>query len=315
MGERVSRTGKWLRATIDNKPWWAIIVAACLASLGSELVKKVPEGISWGRTFFPVDATVYVFLKEKGGSSPVKGSKVSIMDTKSGDLFLISGSNEHSVTTSDKGYAAAKIRVMPGFVYALVLSYTDAGKVFQYTMPLEIRGDLQQPIEFDKSQWHLEGSTPDSLPASSGIVETRANLPPWMKFAYGESGQREIPGPQHNPRILAYFRATRAPSIPQDDETDWSSAFIHWVLDQAGIAGTRSLQDRSWMAWGKPSELKPGCVAVLWLGAPDSDHTHAGFFVGESEGGNLMILGGNQSDMVKISEFRKGSLLGCRWPA
>lgn len=118
-----------------------------------------------------------------------------------------------------------------------------------------------------------------------------------MKVAYGELGQREKSGPDHNPRILEYLRSTQMLNPPQNDETDWSSAFIHWVLKQAGITGTGSLLNRSWMTWGSSSDLKPGCVAVFWRENPESVYGHAGFLVNvQADGTKLAILGGNQNN-------------------
>jgi uncharacterized protein (TIGR02594 family) len=199
---------------------------------------------------------------------------------------------------------------MPRLGYALLVSYAEAGREFKTTLPVELRTDVQHQLEFDPDKWT------DRVPSAqlTSIRPGQADLPPWMKFAYEQIGVREISGPTHNPRVLEYFRSTRAPKIPQDDETDWSSAFVHWVLGQAGIAGTRSLSDRSWLTWGKPSELKPGCIAVFWRVAPTSEEGHSGFFVGQREDGNLVILGGNQQDEVRLSSLPRSHFLGCRWP-
>ena len=40
---------------------------------------------------------------------------------------------------------------------------------------------------------------------------------------------------------------------------------------------------------------------------------HVGFVVGEDKVGNLMILGGNQSDSVSITPISKSRLLCCVW--
>jgi len=41
---------------------------------------------------------------------------------------------------------------------------------------------------------------------------------------------------------------------------------------------------------------------------------HVGFIVGRDENNNLMVLGGNQGDSVKISPFSVDRVLGYRWP-
>jgi uncharacterized protein (TIGR02594 family) len=312
----MERVKRWLQATVDNKPWWAIILAAFLASLGPELMKSVPDLIAWGRSFRPIEPTIYVFLKAANTSAPIDGARVSIMDAGSGSFLQIEGANQTFVTTR-QGIATARVRAMPRPGYALVLTHLEGNREYRNTIPIELRGDLQHQIEFDPGKWATAAAPPPERPLAQPAATpagSQADLPPWMKFAYGELGQREIRGPNHNPRILEYFRSVRMPNVPQDDETDWSSAFIHWALRQAGIAGTNSLLDRSWMNWGKPTDLKAGCIAVFWRDTPDGQFGHAGFFVGQRDDGTPIILGGNQSDEVRLSPLLKSRLLGCRWP-
>ena len=59
-----------------------------------------------------------------------------------------------------------------------------------------------------------------------------------------------------------------------------------------------------WLSIGKvlpkPAE---GCIVVF----SRAGGGHVGFVVGKSASGNLMVLGGNQGDAVRISEFSFGS--------
>jgi hypothetical protein len=71
----------WLKVTIDNKPWWAIIVAAALGAMGSEVIKNAPSAYSWIRSFFPIEPTIHIFVRSKGSNSPIEGARVAIMDT------------------------------------------------------------------------------------------------------------------------------------------------------------------------------------------------------------------------------------------
>jgi hypothetical protein len=41
---------------------------------------------------------------------------------------------------------------------------------------------------------------------------------------------------------------------------------------------------------------------------------HVGFVVGKDQAGNLMVLGGNQSDSVNIKPFKTDRVVGYRWP-
>ena len=137
-------------------------------------------------------------------------------------------------------------------------------------------------------------------------------VPAWMEVAIAESGQREIPGPRHNERILEYHRWTSLQA--SDDETPWCSAFVNWCMGKAGFAGTNSAAARSWLTWGQRIEPRYGCIAVLWRGSPASAQGHVGFYVGEDDG-YISLLGGNQGDRVSIAKFPKTRVLAFRWPA
>jgi hypothetical protein len=58
----------------------------------------------------------------------------------------------------------------------------------------------------------------------------------------------------------------------------------------------------------------PGCIAVFSRGDPRSWTGHVGFYAGES-GGNIQVLGGNQSNQVSIAPQAKSRLLGYRKPS
>lgn len=41
---------------------------------------------------------------------------------------------------------------------------------------------------------------------------------------------------------------------------------------------------------------------------------HVGFVVGQHQNGDLMVLGGNQSDAINIRAFSRSRVTGYRWP-
>jgi len=138
--------------------------------------------------------------------------------------------------------------------------------------------------------------------------------PKWMRLARSEIGTKEVIGPEHNPAVIAYFRDAGFPEI-NDDETAWCAGFTNAMLQRAGYAGSKSLAARSFLTWGKPVDKPyPGCVAIFSRGDPRSWTGHVGFYVGES-GGNIQVLGGNQSNQVSIAPQAKSRLLGYRKPS
>jgi len=99
-----------------------------------------------------------------------------------------------------------------------------------------------------------------------------------------------------------------------DSKTPWCSIFLQEVAKQAGIdvPGTTAMA-KSWTNVGTkvPKEdLQYGDVVVFDRGG---EKGHVGIYLGK-QGGNIIVLGGNQSDQVKISTFTESSVEGgCRF--
>lgn len=135
--------------------------------------------------------------------------------------------------------------------------------------------------------------------------------PPWMAEAWAEYGQRERAGDADNPRIVRMLAELGHSGL--GDGTPWCAAFVGACLERAGVTSTRSLLARSYCNWGRPAqEMDLGTVVVLSRGA-DPALGHVGFLVGES-GGNLLVLGGNQSDAVGVAAFPRDRLVAFRQP-
>ncbi len=137
--------------------------------------------------------------------------------------------------------------------------------------------------------------------------------PKWLVAALKEIGTRELEGLEHNPRIIEYHEETSLRATT--DEVPWCSSFINWCMAQAGIKGTRSAAARSWLKWGRELETPiRGCVVVLPRGK-SSWQGHVGLFIEfVNNGKHFNMLGGNQSDTVKLQTFRTEDVLGFMWP-
>ena len=137
-------------------------------------------------------------------------------------------------------------------------------------------------------------------------------IPAWLKTAENELGIKEAPGNADNPRILEYAAATGLGA--RDDAVAWCSSFVNWCMKQNDIPRTNSAAARSWLSWGVPlDEPRNGCVVVLKRGSNPAQG-HVGFYVGDGAS-SIRVLGGNQSDQVKVSTYPKPMLLGYRWPS
>lgn len=138
-----------------------------------------------------------------------------------------------------------------------------------------------------------------------------ANELPWIKVARSLIGEREIKGPRHNSIILRMWQAIRSPWF-KDDETPWCAGFVGYCLEEAGIKSTRSAAARSYDNFGKKlTRPAYGCIAVK----SRKGGGHVTFVVGRDRWGNLLCLGGNQNDMVKISVYSPSAFHTFRWPS
>lgn len=144
--------------------------------------------------------------------------------------------------------------------------------------------------------------------------------PHWLEIAEKEIGVHEVKGGE-NPRILEYHAATSLHA--REDEIPWCAAFVNWCLKQADVWGTNSAAAISFASWGvKLTEPKEGCIVVIRQRKSGTDQAtgsssgnHVAFFQ-KIEGGRIFLLGGNQSDQVKVSSFGLASydVVAYRWP-
>lgn len=146
------------------------------------------------------------------------------------------------------------------------------------------------------------------------MTTTIINELPWVHLARSDIGIKEIVGIKHNPLVLAMWKLIRRSGI-KNDETPWCAAAVGSWFERVGIASSRYESADSYLNWGVECGLVYGAVIVMTrLGG-----NHVGILVGMDEAGNFLVLGGNQSNEVNISNFKFGGItgrkiLGCRLP-
>lgn len=167
--------------------------------------------------------------------------------------------------------------------------------------------------------WSALGQKPNPLPHAPAPLATG---PAWMEIAAAELGVHENAAPgQHNKRIIEYHSATSLRATT--DETPWCSSFINWVMLQAGYRGTNNALARSWLEWGTSlTTPRVGAITVIKRKGASHDAAtgsstgfHVAFYV-SSTPTTLRLLGGNQGDQVKYSNFFLSAydIRGYRWP-
>lgn len=139
----------------------------------------------------------------------------------------------------------------------------------------------------------------------------------WVGHGRAKIGTLEVKGAKHNPVIVAMWelslQATKQKTWIRDDETAWCGAFTAYCMARAGLdhhIPKTFYRAKDWAnvgtALNKPAY---GCIVVF----NRSGGGHVGIVVGIDKNGNLMVLGGNQSDKVSIVPFNKNRVLAYRW--
>lgn len=140
----------------------------------------------------------------------------------------------------------------------------------------------------------------------------------WMAIAEAEIGVADTAGwGSHAMRLQAYRQTTGQDA---GGSADWSSAFVNWVLRQAGHVGTGSASPGSWIGWGTACEPRYGAVTVIRALPAGAERAAAGYHVGfltSAQPNKVRLLGGNQSDKVKFANFPNARYepVAYRWPA
>jgi uncharacterized protein (TIGR02594 family) len=134
---------------------------------------------------------------------------------------------------------------------------------------------------------------------------------PWIIEARKHLGLKEIPGPKHNTTILGWLESLKA--WWRDDETPWCGTYVGHCFRVSGMRIPKMwMRAKEWSNdWGfKLTKPVPGCVVVF----DRVGGGHVGFFLGYTSNKELVVLGGNQSNMVNIAKFSPDRLIGYYWP-
>lgn len=173
-----------------------------------------------------------------------------------------------------------------------------------------------EPIEVTRSEDKAHDVVSPSAPSEPVVVpnesiEEGMSGTPWLRTAKAFIGEsKEIKGAKDNPVVVAMWHLGRAGNI-YEDETPWCAAFVSAVLELQGIKSARTGWSRSYLSWGqKMSKPAVGSIVVFKRGFGG----HIGFVVGQQSNGDLLVLGGNQSNDVNVRSFPRSRVLGYMWP-
>ena len=136
-----------------------------------------------------------------------------------------------------------------------------------------------------------------------------------LAIALQEIYIKEIEGEESNQRILKYASDLGIKEYTMDS-LSWCALWVNWILFKAGACYTKYLTARSLKELPfhiREEDMIAGDVVILWRDCVDSWKSHVGIFVNWNDD-NVRLIGGNQNDQVKISEYPAERILYIRRP-
>jgi len=130
-----------------------------------------------------------------------------------------------------------------------------------------------------------------------------------LEIALSFWGEKEIDGEVDNPVIVNFSEATNLEV--SDDETPWCSSFINYCAREIGLERTGKANARSWLDVGRTTSLPDVGDIVVFKRGDSTWQGHVGIFIRRKDG-FVYVLGGNQSNSVKISPYNENDVLGYR---
>tara|TARA_R110000868_G_scaffold276708_1_gene536428 strand:- start:921 stop:1559 length:639 start_codon:yes stop_codon:yes gene_type:complete len=132
-------------------------------------------------------------------------------------------------------------------------------------------------------------------------------------IAKDQEGTWEWAGSDHNPAVLAMYAASGHPQI-DNDEVPWCAAFVGSVLAEAGLQNTGSLMARSYSKWGVEVERADACIGdiVVLKRGSDPRFGHVAFLNAPIVTGMVSLLGGNQGNQVRVSQYNPSDIVSIR---
>lgn len=150
------------------------------------------------------------------------------------------------------------------------------------------------------------------LGASSEMAQSAvaASSMPWMDWMRMHRNEVQRTGAKPTKFTEAIFKHTTYP--PLNGVTPEScAATVCAALEETGYLSTHSAAAASYIAYGTPCELKPGCICVFqW---PGGQH-HVDFCDEIIDAETVRGLGGNQGHLLQDSDFLTKYIVATRWP-
>jgi uncharacterized protein (TIGR02594 family) len=143
------------------------------------------------------------------------------------------------------------------------------------------------------------------------LEPTYDNSPPWLKWMRSHIGEPEKTGSKASPFGKEVFSHTDYGPLENGILDEACAATACAALEETGYKSPHSALAKSFINYGTPCDLMPGCIVVFeWA----SGGHHVSFCDKVVDGQYVSCLGGNQSSQVKVSTFSRGYIKATRWP-
>lgn len=135
-----------------------------------------------------------------------------------------------------------------------------------------------------------------------------------LKLAIRELGHNTYINPEHD--LCRFYQKMKAASTEQvDDLSIWSSTFINWITQKAGIKHADILKAQDWLDIGENSSERPeaGDLIVLEWEEKGQKKAYVGFYIWYSnDNSQVYCLGGKHNNEVAIVAMPSKHISGFR---
>lgn len=153
-----------------------------------------------------------------------------------------------------------------------------------------------------------------ALPVAAPVAEI--SRPLWLEAGIKLIGTKEGAGAKDNLDIIQWAKDEGGDIAKEytHDSIPWCSLFMNHIFTKVGVKGTDTLWALDWVGkWPAVKLAGPAVGAVAPMTRNGGGHVTC--VVGRDQHGNIMGLGGNQSDAVNIEPFAVSRLnQGFWWP-
>ena len=173
--------------------------------------------------------------------------------------------------------------------------------------------------EFQTAYALIEAKDPEDLPKFDGTT------PPWMtvaraQFEEWKQSLKSETTPLGRARVVEYFKGIKNDA---NGTEPWCAAFIAYCLKKCDPPIPATVPKSAgwapnWLNWGNvsvpPGQLKipEGAIVTISPGGDTKNISHVGF-CDSSDSNQVKLLGGNQSDTLKIDPFARSRIAAIRW--